>query len=283
MKKVRIDELDADCQLVDNYADLRKRGDVTALVRAAYLNPLSVEVKLELLRKLFQAPERVWEQLEREENHGELWRLISLLDWVWKGPEVRPVDWLRIRGKNCLLPDENLYELVAAEFVIATAHLIGFWTAGNDAQGAESLAKFCATIMRPKKDVLERMRQPFDFAQGDQREVFNSAKVENRWKHYLKIDLVTQILIAQWFNNASNRMLKRFGMAGGGDDEAIINQGIFVQDWERQIVKVAESQVYGNYDAVMQRSISDVLSYIDLKNDEIRRQNQKSNRGTGRK
>lgn len=278
MKKVRIDELDADCQLVDNYADLRKRGDVVSLVRMAYMNPLSIEVKLDLLRKLFIAPERVWEQLEREENQPELLRLISHLDWVWKGPNVKPVEFIRIKGKNFLLPDENLYELSTAEFVVATAHLIGFWTSSTDFEGTGHLAKFCSTIVRPKKDVMERMRQPFDGAQGDKREAFNSAKAEMRWKHFLKVDIVTQILIAQWFNNACNQMLNRFGMAGGGDDTALINQGIFVQDWERQIVKVAESQVFGNYDNVMQRNVLDVLGYIDLKNDEIRRQNEAKNR-----
>ena len=272
MKKVRIDELDADCLLIDSYADLKKRGDVVSLVRVAYMNPLSIEVKLDLLRKLFIAPDRVWEQLEREENQQELLRLISHLDWVWKGPDIKPVEFLRIKGKKYLLPDENLYELGTAEFVVATAHLIGFYTAPTDFEGTGHLAKFCSTIIRPKKDVMERMKTG---SLGDQREAFNSMKSENRWTSFLKVDIVTQILIAQWFNNACNRLLERYGMKGG-EDSAPINQGIFVQDWERQIVKVAESHVYGNYDAVMQRNILDVLAYIDLKNDEIRRQNRKN-------
>lgn len=272
MRKVRIDELNADCLLVDSYADLKKRGDVTALARMAYLNPLNMEVKLELLRKLFIAPKNVWEQLERPENSEELHRLISHLDWIWKGPDIRPLNYIKIRGKAFLLPDDNLFELSTAEFVVATAHLIGFWTAASDVQGAESLSKFCATIIRPKKDVLALIKLG---SLGDKREEFNSMKCDNRSKFFLKIDVVTQILIAQWFNTACNRLLERFRMKAS-EDSAMINQGIFIQDWERQIVKVAESQVYGNYDAVMQRNILDVMAYIDLKNDEIKKQNEKN-------
>ncbi|WP_254562128.1 hypothetical protein [Dyadobacter diqingensis] len=275
MKKVFIQELDAHCQLVDSYTDLRKRGDVVAIVKAAYLNPLSIPVKLELLRKLFQAPPEVWYQLEQPENHDELWRLMSHLEWVWKGPEVKPLHFIRLRGKTFLLPDEDLFFLSTSEFVVATAHLIGFWTSKTDAQGAESLARFMATITRPKKDVMQRLKSKDD---PDQREVFSSVRTESRWKIFAKTDIVTQILVAQWFNNAGNRLLKRYGMTGGSGDDAMINQGVFVQDWERQIVKVAESQVYGNYDAVMSRSLPEVLSYIDLKNEEIRRQNQANRR-----
>ena len=45
---------------------------------------------------------------------------------------------------------------------------------------------------------------------------------------------------------------------------------MFVQDWERQIIKVAESPVFGGYDQVMAPPLADVLSYIELKNDEMR-------------
>jgi len=269
VKKVTIPELNAECQLVSSYEDLRKK-DLLKLVRLAYLNPSSFVVKVALLRDLFHASETVWEQLVKPGNHDQVWRLIKMLDWVWKGPEFRPVIFLRIRGKSYLLPDENLFQLGTAEFVIATAHLIGFHTAKDDAAAISCLAKFTATIIRPKPEVMERIRGGQQ--NGDPRESFNSIKSERREKLFSKVDLVTQIMIAQWFNNAANKLLTQYGMRGGDPDAAPISQGIFVQDWERQVVRVAESQVYGGYDKVMERPLTDVLAFIELKNDEIRRQ-----------
>jgi hypothetical protein len=268
MKSVYIPELKAQCYLVSSYADLRKQGDVRAIVKEAYLNPLSIEVKLSLLRKLFHAPERVWETLEMEENHEQLWRLMQHLDWVWKGPEVRPFASIRIKGKDYFLPDEDLQWLSTAEFVIATAHLIGFWTGGGEVENAQSMGKFLATIIRPKPDILHRKNN-----RPDPREEYDSTRCERRYAGLIgRIDVPTQVLVAQWFNNAANRMLMSFGFARPkqGDESALIEQGIFVQDWERQVVKVAESQVFGSYDGVMARPIQDVLSYIELKNDEMR-------------
>lgn len=268
MKKVEIPELGVECKLVSGYEDLKKK-DLLRLVRKAYLMPTDISVRIELLRELFIAPKLVWDQLERPENHDQLWRLLETLTWVWKGPEYRPFQFLRIRGKNYFLPDESLYQLGTAEFVIATAHLIGFHTAKDDAIAVKSLAKFTSAILRPKADVLERIRN----GRGDDpRETFNSSKCDRRSVMFEKVDLVTQIMIAQWFNNAANKMLSQYGMISGNPDAAPISQGIFVQDWDRQVVRVAESQVYGSYDKVMERPLTDVLSFIELKNDEIRRQ-----------
>jgi len=268
--------MDAECSLVSSYDDLKSR-DMIKLVRLAYLNPLNVAVKLALLRQLFIAPENVWAQLEKPENHEQVWRLIQALQWVWKGPEFRPVPYLRIRGKNYLLPDADLHILGTAEFVIATAHLIGFHTSKSDAEAIENLAKFMATIVRPKPDVMERIRSSEE--SGDHREGYNSKKCDRRSAMFKKVDLVTQIMIAQWFNNAANKLLDQYGMrSAGDDDQPQITQGIFVQDWERQVVRVAESHVYGNYDKVMQRPLTDVLAYIEIKNEEIRRKIAAQNR-----
>jgi hypothetical protein len=126
-----------------------------------------------------------------------------------------------------------------------------------------------ATIARPKPDVIDRIRHR---APGqDPREEYHQGRCDLRAKHFAKTDLATMIMAAQWFNNAANRLLGMYGMGGGDPDAAPISQGIFVQDWERQIVRVAESQVYGNYDQVMARGLPDVLAYIELKNDEMRR------------
>lgn len=268
MKRVTINELNISCSLVSSYDDLKKK-DIIGLVRKAYLNPLSMETKVALLRELFIATDRVWELLERKENHDQVWRLIQTLDWVWKGPEYRPIQFIRIRGKSYHLPDEQLHKLGTAEFVIATAHLMGFHNAKDDSAAVSSLAKFMATIARPKPDVMERIRA--GRGNGDPREEYNSDRCDRREKQFLKVDLVTQILTAQWFNNAANKLLAAYGMAGGDPDAAPISQGIFVQDWERQVVKVAEGRVFGGYDQVMERPLADVLAYIELKNDEIRR------------
>lgn len=269
MIKVTIPELGAECQLVSSYDDLKNR-DVIKLVRMVYLNPANIASKVALLRELFIAPENVWFQLEQKENHDQVWRLLETLDWVWKGPQHRPAPFIRIKGKSFFLPDENLYNLSTAEFVIATAHLIGFHSAKEDAVAIQSLSSFIATIARPKPDVLQRIKTNQDNA--DPRENYNSIRAERRAIHFGKVDLVTKIMIAQWFNNAANRLLTHYGMASSDPDAAPISQGFFVQDWERQVVKVAQSTVYGNYDKVMGRPITDILAYIDIKNEEIRKQ-----------
>lgn len=272
MITVEIPELGAVCSLANSYADLTGKNAV-ALVRAVYTNPVDMGAKYTLLKKLMDAPEQVWKALEAEENRDQLWRLIQTLDWIWKGPEVRPLAFLKVRGKTLHLPDENLHWLSTAEFVVATAHLMGFWAAKDNQEGLANLAKFVATIARPKPDVLTRIRKPAD--NGDPRETYSTTKSDLRALAIQKTDLIAQILLAQWFNNAANRLLKSFGMVSADPEAPAISQGAFVQDWERQIVKVAETGVYGRYDDVMARPISDVLTYIDLKNDETRKSNSK--------
>ncbi|WP_342086100.1 hypothetical protein [Dyadobacter sp. OTU695] len=264
MKRVFVEELKAGCQLCDSYQDLKGK-EIIPLIRAVYLQPHSPEAKLALLKSLFFCPEQVWEQLQRPENRAELWRLVGTLDWILKGPEFRPVASVKLKGREFLLPDSDLHQLGTAEFVVATAHLIAFYNAKE--KTAAHLAKFMATIARPKPGVMERFKSD---QKADPREAYDSAKCDARAQLFEKCDLVTMITTAQWFNNAANRMLAMFGMVSGDPDAAPISQGIFVKDWERQIIKVAESPVFGGYDQVMARPLADVLGYIELKNDEIR-------------
>ncbi|WP_439557701.1 hypothetical protein [Dyadobacter sp.] len=269
MKTVFVEELRAKCQLADCYQDLRGK-DVIGIVRQVYQNPKSAAAKIQLLRKLFDCPENVWQLLMQEQNHDQLWRLLQTMDWILKGTDFRPVGSVKIRGRRLLLPDENLHQVKTAEFVVATAHLIAFYSAKSEAAALDGLCKFMATIARPKPDVIQRIRQ-VEPGQ-DSREEYNSTRCELRASIFEKVDIVTMIMTAQWFNNAANKLLTIYGMGGGGDpDAAPISQGIFVQDWERQIVRVAESHVFGNYDQVMGRPLPDVLAYIELKNDELRR------------
>jgi hypothetical protein len=264
MKKVFVEELQATCQLCDSYQDLKGK-EIIPLIRAVYQQPHSMEGRLALLESLFYCPAEVWAQLKAPQNRAELLRLVDSLDWILKGPEFRPVASVKIKGREYLLPDTDLNQLGTAEFVVATAHLIAFYNAKE--RTPAHLAKFMATIARPKPGVMERFKTD---QKGDPREAYNSAKCEARAQLFEKCDLVTMITTAQWFNNAANRMLALFGMASKDPDAAPITQGMFVQDWERQIIKVAESPVFGGYDQVMARPLADVLGYIELKNDEIR-------------
>lgn len=253
MKRVFVEELKAGCQLCDSYQDLKGK-EIIPLIRAVYLQPHSMEGKLALLESLFFCPVEVWEQLKAPQNRAELLRLVDSLDWILKGPEFRPLASVKIKGREYLLPDTDLHQLGTAEFVVATAHLIAFYNAKEKTPA--HLAKFMATIARPKPGVMERFKTD---RKGDPREAYDSAKCDARAQLFEKCDLVTMITTAQWFNNAANRMLALFGMASKDPDAAPITQGMFVQDWERQIIKVAESSVFGDYDQVMARPLADVL------------------------
>jgi hypothetical protein len=265
LKWVFIEELKAGCSICDSFQDLKDK-DVLALIRAVYLNPHDWEAKLSLLKSIFICSQEVWDLLLQPQNREQLWRLIGTMDWVMKGPEFRPVSSVRIKGRDFLLPDDNLHQIGTAEFVVATAHLIAFF---NDKEhNTAHLAKFMATIARPKPGVMERFKKEEN---GDPREAYNSAKCDARAKLFEKCDLVTMVVTAQWFNNSANRLLGLFGMVSKDPDAAPISQGAFVQDWERQVVKIAETPVFGAYDQVMARPLADILAYIDLKNDELKR------------
>lgn len=264
MKKVHIPELNADCLLCDSYQDLKQR-QLIPLIREIYLQPHSMEAKLALLRLLFECPAEAWPVLEHPANRDQLWRLVDSLDWILKGPAFRPVDSIRIRGQQFFLPDNDLHHLGTAEFVLATAHLIAFYNAKEKTPA--HLARFMATIARPKPGVMKRFNSE---ATSDPREAYNAAKCEARAQLFETFDLVTMITTAQWFNNAANRLLALFGMASKDADAAPITQGVFVQDWERQVIKVAEGRVFGGYDQVMARPLADILAYIETKNDEAK-------------
>ena len=266
MKKVVVNETGEIGQLVEGYHELKPRAQL-ALIRLAYSNPQSWEVKLLVLKELFEANPLVIDLLERPENHEELWRLIQHLDWVWVGPKTLPISVLKLRGKKYYLPDEALTYVSVGEFIVATAHLIGFSTALNEADARRSLRLFLATICRPKPDVLQQLRRDKAAWNGDLREEYNTYRCEQRAENFGRVNEELGIGLVQWWNHAVTRLLKQHGLLGKADEETTsVLQGEFVRDWQKDVVLVAKSRVIGEtIDKVYARSIDEFFGYVNVK------------------
>lgn len=265
MRKIAINETGMVGWLVEGYHELKPKSQIE-LLRLAYSNPKSEEVKLMVWGRLMQAPKEMKQLLKQPENRDELWRLLSWVDWVWLGPKALPLAWIKIRGKKYCLPDEYLTRITVGEFVVATAHLIGFGAAKNDTEARRSMRLFIATIARPKPDALQQLRRDKASWNGDPREAYNTYRCEQRAELFGRLSEAEAIGLMQWWNMAVTRLLKQYGLVSDESDETTsLSQGQFVRDWQKEVVMVAKNRAIGEtIDKVYARSIHEFFAYVNV-------------------
>lgn len=265
MRKIKINETGMTGFLPEGYHELSSSSQIQ-LLKLAYSNPRSWEVKVDIWQRLMQGPKELKEILKRPENRDELWRLMGFLDWVWVGPTVLPIRYFKIRGKKYSLPNQDLSWITVGEFIVATAHLIGFSTAKDEAEARKSLGSFLATICRPKPDVMQQLRRNKAQWNGDPREEYNTYRCERRQELFGRVEESTAIGIMQWWNHAVTHLLKLHGLLDEKSDEvSVVSQGEFVRDWQKDVVLIAKKRVIGEtIDKVYSRGIHEFFGFVNV-------------------
>lgn len=272
MKKIELiqDDIRVECALATSYADLSRKGMLEVL-KLAYCSPRTPETELRIWSLVFVAPPEIKKMLLQPLHRSELLRLLEQIEWVWKtGIEQRPLESFRLKATTYCLPDEDLRLVTTGEFITAITYLLAFSTpSGDDSQKADFLARFMATICRPKLSMASRLKRDKTQWNGDQREAFSSYRIDARAGRFRSVDLSIQVAIMQWFLAAVGRAERLYNMPVPEKSDAPIALGSFVQDWEKTVHGLAREGNFGPYDAVMERSIHDVLAYLEIRKLEL--------------
>ncbi|MGV3560752.1 hypothetical protein [Larkinella arboricola] len=268
MKKIELiqDNARVECTLATGYSDLPYQVTMEVL-RLAYCQPRTPETELRIWSLVFVAPEAIKKMLLLSLHRDELLRLLEQIDWAWKsGVEKRPVDSFSVKGTKYCLPDEDLRLVSTGEFITAVTYLLAFSSLqGGNAEKSDFLDQFLGTICRPKLGLGKRLQRDKTRWNGDNREGFNSFLIEGRAERFRSVNLSVKVAIMQWFLAAVGRAERLYGMPAPEKSDTPMALGSFVQDWEKTIHGLAREGNFGNYDAVMERPIHDVLAYLELR------------------
>jgi hypothetical protein len=279
MKKITIaldDQAPQTFLIAERYSDLPPKLAM-AVLKLAYTQDRTLETRLAVFHLVCDAPIEVKELFLQADQVGNLQRLLEQIEWAWQtGVEKRPMASFAAKGANYLLPDEELRQVSTGEFITAVAYLLAFsdthsssaFRGPADPVNKERfLNQFLAAICRPKVSLIKRLQRNKDEYTGDDREPFNSYFLDSRAERFSSVDLATRIAILQWFLAAVSRAEQLYGMPAPDPTEkkAVLHTGTFVRDWETTVHNLAKEGNFGNYDAVMGRSIHDVLGYLELK------------------
>lgn len=269
---------DAEYRVATRYADLPHK-QCLAVLRLAYTNEKTIESRLAVLHLSSTIPPNVTRVLCEPPFRDELMRILDCLEWAWTtGIETRPFASFTLKGREYLLPDEDLRLVNTGEFISSVAYLLAFSLSKSTRSGGPVanleregfLNMFLATICRPKVSLTKRLMRDKNRYTGDDREPFNSFYVESRAARFSSVELATKVAILQWYLKATERAERLYGMPepDPADNRTPLQTGAFIRDWESTVHFLAREGNFGNYDAVMERSIHDVLAYLELKKDE---------------
>ncbi|WP_080239067.1 hypothetical protein [Spirosoma rigui] len=255
--------------IAESYADLPEKLSM-AVLRLAYTREKSLITRMAVFGLVCDMPRETRALLCEPEYRDSLERLLDQVDWAWStGIEKFPFPHFRFKGTKYWLPDEQLQRVTTGEFVTAVAYLVAFsQDAGSNTQKGEYLDKFMATICRPQPSLAKRLMRDVVRFNGDEREAFSSYLADKRAVTFSAIDLAIKIAILQWFLTAVRQVETLYNMPAGEAGAAPLHLGSFVRDWELTVHSLAREGNFGNYDAVMERSIHDVLGYLELKKSE---------------
>ncbi|GAB3911597.1 hypothetical protein GCM10028803_53450 [Larkinella knui] len=268
MKKIELiqEGVRVECALATCYADLSRNGTLEVL-KLAYCSPRTSETELRIWSLVFVAPPEIKKMLLLPLHRNELLRLLEQIDWAWKsGVGKKPLDAFQLKGTTYCLPDEELRLVTTGEFITAVTYLLAFSSpTGDNGQKADYLAHFLATICRPKQSLARRLKRDKTTWNGDEREAFNSYLIDGRAGRFRSVELGLQVAIMQWFLAAVGRAERLYNMPAAEKSDTPIALGSFVQDWEKTVHGLAREGNFGPYDAVMERSIHEVLAYLELR------------------
>lgn len=273
MKKIWLSVDDTDIRkeyrIAERYADLSPKTQM-AVLRQAYTLEKCLMTRMAVFGLVCNMPRETRALLCEPEYQDHLQRLLDHVEWAWEsGVEQRPFSSFKLKGVTYCLPDEELQHVTTGEFVTAVAYLVAFsLDTGNSSQKSDYLNRFMATICRPKLSLAKRLMRDVIRFNGDEREPFSSYLTGKRTALFESIDLAKKISILQWFLSAVRKVETLYNMPVAEAGAAPLHLGSFVRDWELTVHSLAKEGNFGNYDAVMERSIHDVLGYLELKKQE---------------
>ena len=191
---------------------------------------------------VFSIPAKAWAQWTM--NVAEWQMLKDQIEWVFTAPEDRPFLTFDHDGLTYILPEENFADTTAMELSMAFIAFTDF--ADPEESDPTALDRLIATLCRPARKDLDEFRRS-DHWTGDERELFNEARMIKRSESLATMDLPMKIVILSYFEQQSKMFLEQYEGLFGGDPEPRYADG---RGWIMLLKNIAKEGHFGDFDQV---------------------------------
>ncbi|WP_428657621.1 hypothetical protein [Runella sp.] len=216
------------------------------------------EVVLELLGDLVclltQLDRNSYELLSNDEK----FELIEQLRWatVDKVTEL-PFTSFHHRGRRYFLPKPHYADTSSIELAMANMHYLAFVNGTKAA--SPRLFDLLATICRPRKWNW-RLRRLLPGYDGEDRQIYNSLRAEQRAVNFQNLRLGVCIAILQYWEAQNNEFYEiHKALYDGAGGRSLFQNG---EGWLATLEDVASAGVHGNFDKVCDTNAHTIWMYL---------------------
>lgn len=173
------------------------------------------------------------------------WAMVKKqVQWVFTKPDDRPFLSFIHDGIEYILPEENFADTTALELSMSFIAFTDF--ADPDEPDTTALDRLIATLCRPIRKDLDGFRVSDEWT-GDEREVFNEARMIKRSEHLASLPMEMKIVILTYFEVQSQLFLEQYEGLFGGHGEPRYGDG---RGWIMLLKNIAKEGHFGNFDQV---------------------------------
>lgn len=194
---------------------------------------------------------------------SQVWANLTLTPWQW-GQLRQQFAWLFTTvptgkppiasffhaGINYHLPAENFQDTSAAELAQANMAYLEFARPLDEGEltteKEHALGQLIATLCRPRRRDWRKFQRSADW-NGDVREPFNQARMEQHAKGLASLDLNMKLVILDYFERTNNAFLADYGELFGGNKEPRYGDG---RGWLMLLKNVAKEGHFGTFEHV---------------------------------
>lgn len=212
-----------------------KPGDVTDAIQ-------QMAVQL-----IFSIPEPDWATWTMSVLEWEMIKTNTA--WVFSPPSDRPFPSFVHNKVTYLLPEPEFADTSAIELSMAMIAYTDF--AHPEESDPSGINRLLATICRPVRKDLAAFKESDDWT-GDEREVFNEARMMMRAGELDGLLLAQKVVILTYFEQQLKAFLEQYEMLFGGESEPRYGDA---RGWIMLLKNIAKEGHFGNYDQVSRQNV----------------------------
>lgn len=192
-------------------------------------------------------------------NAEEIFDISEAVNFIWATPCPRA--FIKHYRGEFFLPGDYMENASWIEYITADSFLSNFHEAKNKEAQLEELNKLAAVICRPKKWFwFIRKRFPA-LNDGDCREKFNQAFIEDRAREFARIPLRFKLYVLYYFIACKFHIVQSYPLLF---PKKTTEEGAEGGGWLELLQDVASLKIYGNYEETAFYNLHTVLTNLEL-------------------
>lgn len=205
------------------------------------------QIKEMAVQLVFSIPEKDWAAWTMSALEWEM--IKTNIVWVFSPPSDRPFASFTHNKVTYLLPEPEFADTSAIELSMAMIAYTDF--AHPQEPDPTGINRLIATICRPVRKDLSVFKESEDWT-GDEREVFNEARMMMRAGELDSMELFEKVVILTYFEQQLKAFLEQYEMLFGGESEPRYGDA---RGWIMLLKNIAKEGHFGNFDQVSRQNV----------------------------